>query len=955
MAEALESRTYFSPIAFTKPVLYPTGTNPSDLVAVDLTGNGRDDIVTSDFSSSTISVLRGNGDGSLQTPVFYPVGNSPEAVATGDFNGDGVPDIVTANEGANTISVLVGNGDGTFQPQVTYATGIRPEAVAVADLTGNGHLDIVTADQGSNDVSVFMNNGDGTFAPAVSYFAGLEPDGLAVGDLNGDSRPDIVTVNPIYSNLHVLLNQGDGTFKVFGTYNTGSTARSVTLADMNSDGRPDIITSNLHGTSVSLLLNIGGGTFAANQDYGTGAFPFSIVVADINGDGRPDILTANNFDNSVGVLARNGMGGFYPELSYHGGDAPVAVVVADLNGDGRPDLISVDFNSSVIAVDLNETKFTPLIPTTITLTPQVNPVETNQPQILTVQVTPTTPGKVVPIGVVQIFDGDYVVGNAHINAAGIARVRVMLPAGDRVLSAHYSGDSTYAASFSTPFVEQSIPASAVTPFVAATAVTPHLPTTIVPGDRGSVTVSITNQAAGTAAGIVSATLYASSDGQLDSTAFPISSATNIPVNLIGGQSRTVNITATFSANGFEPGSYTILAALTPVQGLSSGQVNSGTMASAAAVQTALAFGAVGSHAQYALTRAENGSLVTFNLTGKGTGVITENSDGSVYVLLTSTNAASDLTITTKAGLGNSRVTLSGLSANGPIGNINAPTTTLTGTLSILNAAGNILGVRALTLAGVTNGSMKFGGTTVPRLSLGIVNGLNLFSYQPIRSLAVTSWSNTTADQITAPWIATLTSTGNFGANLTVSGAGAPRFQAVQSAVIGGSLDDSTWVIGSNIGLLQVGNIAAGWSGSDNTIVSRFIDTGDFAGQFAAINFGSVVIDGNVTGADILAGAQFGADGRLSGNNDFFGVGSIRSFTVNGNVTGSVIAAGLAPLGDDLLGSDTTLQKRAAIRSVVVGGSVDSTTKIVAATLPAQASIDGAKVPTESDGRFNLPG
>src|SRR5260370_33044742 len=71
---------------------------------------------------------------------FNPQGDSPWFVVTGDFNGDGKADAVVANFSSNSISMMLGNGDGTLQPAVSYPVGAFPEWLAGADLNGDGQL-----------------------------------------------------------------------------------------------------------------------------------------------------------------------------------------------------------------------------------------------------------------------------------------------------------------------------------------------------------------------------------------------------------------------------------------------------------------------------------------------------------------------------------------------------------------------------------------------------------------------------------------------------------------------------------------------------------------------------------------------------------------------------------------------------------------------------------------------
>src|SRR5947209_1177607 len=68
---------------------------------------------------------------SFSPAVSYPTGTNPQAVVTGYFNNDTVLDLAVANYSSSNVSVLLGNANGTFQPALTYATGAGPNSLAV--------------------------------------------------------------------------------------------------------------------------------------------------------------------------------------------------------------------------------------------------------------------------------------------------------------------------------------------------------------------------------------------------------------------------------------------------------------------------------------------------------------------------------------------------------------------------------------------------------------------------------------------------------------------------------------------------------------------------------------------------------------------------------------------------------------------------------------------------------
>ncbi|MDJ1305215.1 MAG: VCBS repeat-containing protein [Candidatus Midichloria sp.] len=87
----------------------------------------------------------------------YNIGASSHAITVGDFNNDGKQDIVTDDSYSNTVSVLMGTGDGTFQLATSYSIGKHPITAATADFNGDGTPDIATINAGSGTVPVLLH------------------------------------------------------------------------------------------------------------------------------------------------------------------------------------------------------------------------------------------------------------------------------------------------------------------------------------------------------------------------------------------------------------------------------------------------------------------------------------------------------------------------------------------------------------------------------------------------------------------------------------------------------------------------------------------------------------------------------------------------------------------------------------------------------------------------------
>ena len=169
---------------------YPSGGDGAVSVAVaDLNKDGKPDILVANCGpeacgpgspGGNVGVLIGNGNGTFKPVVNYPAANSPFDVVAADVNGDGKLDIVvsnwgTPNAGTNdgAVTVLQGKGNGTFRPAQTFPSGgAEAPSVAVADVNNDGRPDIVLAcvadslNQSSTGVTtVLINTSKGELVP----------------------------------------------------------------------------------------------------------------------------------------------------------------------------------------------------------------------------------------------------------------------------------------------------------------------------------------------------------------------------------------------------------------------------------------------------------------------------------------------------------------------------------------------------------------------------------------------------------------------------------------------------------------------------------------------------------------------------------------------------------------------------------------------------------------------
>jgi|GEM_PF-1333985 len=334
-------------------VRYGVGFDAQHVSTGDLNGDGKLDVVVSNGNAGNVSILLGNGDGTLQAAVAYTAGSVPRRTGVGDLNGDGRPDLAVGNSGGDNVSILLGNGDGTVQAAVNYGglpSGARD--VKLGDFNRDGRPDLAVAHFAG--VVVMLGTGNANpamFAAPVNYPIGTETIAVATGDMNGDGKPDLVVTNSDSDSVSVLLGNGNGTFQTPVSYAGGNGAQAVAVADFNADGRLDVAVTGLFEPSVvSVLLGNGNGTLQPRVAYSVPSFPRGLAAGDINGDGRPDLTLASSVGGNVSILLGNGDSTFQPAVSYESGSDERSVELGDFNRDGKPDLAVVNNGGADVSI-----------------------------------------------------------------------------------------------------------------------------------------------------------------------------------------------------------------------------------------------------------------------------------------------------------------------------------------------------------------------------------------------------------------------------------------------------------------------------------------------------------------------------------------------------------------------------------------------------------------------------
>ncbi len=491
------------------------------------------------------------------------------------------------------------------------------------------------------------------------------------------------------------------------------------------------------------------------------------------------------------------------------------------------------------------------------------------------------------------------------------------------------------------------------------------PDVLVPGDKGSVKVLITNVGPDTAVGTIDVSVRASTDTIFDLSDPLLTGLADKKINLAIGKTLALTLTMTALPDTVTPGNYYLVCKESSA--LSSPDTNPGNDAdrSSGTSQVAWQFGAVGSRKNVKMTLHDGATPVVFALSGLGTGAVTSAGAFSTDTLtVTGSTGASKLTITTAK---NAYTTLDSIqvlddagAGTGSLGSIKAARTNLETGVSVDGLLGSLTvhDIQSYShYIRINTTAMAVPDKAAVSIVANVINGCYVNTGEmPVKSFKA---ANVTGIDLTAPWIGTfavsskVVGQGNLSGTFSLLSEPASNLN-LSKLTVSGNMDGTTIQTETNIGSIQAGQWASGKLSTAEIksfkiagdlgaevgaiVIHSAAIGGDLSGDWGTGWVGKVTVGGDMTGVKWLLGSQ--VDGGLDWN-------QLESLTVKGwidssefhcfNPIGSITAGGIRDSSLMMGVTGTTLPTAAGefdshhstrFKSVTVKGIKDGTGQYV---------------------------
>ena len=264
-----------------------------------------------------------------------------------DLTGNGRRDLVTVGtwKAPSAIGVEIEPASDRLMPFKAHYGFATYSWLDVGDLDGDGDLDLFCTTANNEPDEVWLNEpvapqATPRFVASEQKIPTLGSWKCAAADFDNDGDVDLFFPSDMEGGK-ILLNDSSGFFHDSGERLNQIRARNALAADVDGDGDEDLFVGSIH-EAARLWLNDGQARFTLSKQRFESRWALRSYAHDINGDGNVDLALVSHLGPSS-VWFNDGDTNF-PVSQQLEGEKQMGSDLGDLNGDGHVDIVIASAN-----------------------------------------------------------------------------------------------------------------------------------------------------------------------------------------------------------------------------------------------------------------------------------------------------------------------------------------------------------------------------------------------------------------------------------------------------------------------------------------------------------------------------------------------------------------------------------------------------------------------------------